>query len=167
MYSFPLLALLALATVGRISAQASLVPLTQLASDPTAQSSPAMIASSTTTDDQDADDGDRIFGSSLKASLEGVDVSKLTSEHEVFIEDAMAFAYNKVHKNSDKYAISSHLSAKQQLPEPSSNALLRGAVVGSCQSGRTKYDHCTYWPSNMWYWYNFGCHYCCKSFGLA
>ena len=112
---FSALTLLALSAVATVSAQRQqrLVKTTQLVNEPIPEAASPVQGIIDDEDDDDEDIG-ALTSVSVKATASGVDMSNLNAEHETFIEDAMAFAYNKVNKHSDKYSVSTHLIGMKQ-----------------------------------------------------
>ena len=123
---FSTLTLLFLSTVASVSAQRQqrLVKTTQLVTEPTPEAATPVQGIIDDEDDNDDDIG-TLTSVSVKAKVSGVDMTELNAEHETFIEDAMAFAYNKINKHSDKFSISSHLVGMKQEDEDADNSMLR------------------------------------------
>lgn len=99
-------------------------------------------------EDDDEDDDESLFTWGLKAKVIGLDYDNMTPEHEAFLEDALAFSFNKVYKNTDKSAVSSHLVGKKK-GDDNGSEVLRGAVGVR----RTI-------PSIWRYWGSYSCRFC-------
>ncbi|GKZ00200.1 hypothetical protein MPSEU_000973000 [Mayamaea pseudoterrestris] len=153
MFSLPLLTLLALVSIGSISAQEVNSPSTQVKLDATAPLQ-AEVAANSIMDDDEEDDGERIFSVGIKANVGGIDYDSITGEHEAYLEDAIKFAYDKTHKNSDKYVISNHLVAKEKGEPDEGNknlSLLRGLAYVPKKP---------VWNSGWHTWTTLSCRFC-------
>jgi hypothetical protein len=61
--------------------------------------------------DEDEDDHETLLEATVTVHVPGLNPSKLSPQQKVFMEDALAFAYDKAHKKSknNHFSVSSHL----------------------------------------------------------
>jgi hypothetical protein len=148
MYTPSILAVFAAAMLGRASAQ-SFAPNVN---DIQAQAAAAQPDSSVPVAQDNADD-EQLFPWGAKITVKGLDNVKLTPAQEIYVEDAVGFAFDKVNQNTDERAISSHL-----LGMGSSNNAVRAS------ESKLRYTPVKKWTDwhSMFFFAggNGGCHFC-------